>query len=160
MTLLTDLEEGRWVEPLQNVCSQLIANPSLIPDRPREQALHAVGTGLSGVFCDLPAIFSGDLADDGLQLEQGVLAWFRASKVGSQALMQLDQGQRPSSYLLQRWSDFMVCGMVERLHAFLFSDGSLFKGVFVLCRVSHRKREMHEAFFIEGEIWIRLKVPL
>jgi hypothetical protein len=85
--------------------------------------LHAIGTSLFGVFCDLPAIFSGDLADDGLQIKQGVLAWFEASKVGSQALMQADQGQGPSSYLLQRWSDFMVCGMVERLHAFLVSDG-------------------------------------
>jgi hypothetical protein len=135
---------------LQNVCSQLITNPSLIPDGPREQALQAIRTGLLGVFRNLPAIFSGDRASDGLQIEQSVLAWFRASKVGSQALMQLEQGQRPSSYLLQRWSAFMVCGMVERLHAFLFSDGSLFKGGFVLCSVSHREREMHEAFFIGG----------
>jgi hypothetical protein len=89
-----------------------------------------------------------------------MLAWFRASKVGSQALMQLDQGQRPSSYFLERWSDFMVCGTVKRLHAFLFSDGSLFKGVFVLCRVSHREREIHEAFFCQSGIRIRLKVPL
>src|SRR6266702_3567208 len=42
--LLTDLEERRWVQALQNVCPQLIANPCLIPDSPREQALYAVGT--------------------------------------------------------------------------------------------------------------------
>ena len=54
----------------------------------------------------------------------------------SQALMQLEQGQRPSSAFLVRWSAFLAYGKVKRLHAFLFSDGSLFKGVCVLCRVS------------------------
>ncbi len=64
--LRTDLQEGRWAQALQSVRPHLIANAIFIPDRPREQALHAIGTGLFGVFSDLPAIFSGDLADDGL----------------------------------------------------------------------------------------------
>jgi hypothetical protein len=97
--LLTDLEKGRWAQTLHNVCSQLIADSRVIPDSPREQALHAIGTGLFGVFCDLPTIFSGNLADHGLQVEQSVLTWLRTSEVGSQALMQVDQGERPSSYL-------------------------------------------------------------
>jgi len=77
---------------MQDERAHFVANALFIPDGPRKQALHAIGTSLFGVFCDLPAIFSGDLADDGLQIEQGVAAWFGSSKVGSQTLVQVDQG--------------------------------------------------------------------
>jgi hypothetical protein len=112
------LHKRWWAQTLQEEGAQFVAHALFIPDRPREQALHPIGMGLSGVFSDLPAIFSGDFADDGLQIEQGVLAWFGASKEGSQALMQLTQGQGPSCDLLHRGFD--VCGMVEELHTLLF----------------------------------------
>jgi hypothetical protein len=70
-----------------------------------------------------------------------VLAWFRASKVGSEALMQGEQSQRPCSYLLQRWSCFLRCDMVIKLHAFLVSDGHLLKdfSFFVACHIEIEK---------------------
>ncbi len=85
-----------------------------------------------------PAIFSGDVTDHGLQIEQGVLVGFGTSEVGRQALMHLDQGQRPSSYLLEGWFECRVCGMVEGPHAFLFSDGSLSRcfSFLVECHIS------------------------
>jgi len=150
----------RRVQALQSVRPQLIANPLFIPDGPREQALHAIRTGLLGVFCNLPAIFSGDLADNGLQIEQRVLAWFGASKVGSQALMQVDQGQRPASYLLEGWSGIIPCGMVLRLHAVLVSDGHLSRCFFFLVEC-HIKSEKSTRFFLAwGDLRIRLQVPL
>ena len=93
--------------------------PSSSASGTREQALYARGSLLFGLFSNLPTIFSGDVAENGLQIEQGVLAWLRVSEVGSQALMQLDQGQRPSSYLAWGWSSVIPCGMVMRLHAVL-----------------------------------------
>ncbi len=150
-------DRGR-VQSLADQRAQFIAHPSFIPDRSREQALHAKRPFLSGMFSDLPAIFSRDLAHDGLQIEQGVLMWFGTSEVGSQALMQGDQGQRPSSYLLEGWSGFIPCGMVEGLHAFLFSDGYLFKDFFVLLEC-HIEIEKYMKRFLSGE-WIRLQVPL
>lgn len=146
--LLTALQERWWAQAAQNERAHFVANPIFIPDGPREQALHAIGTSLFGMLSDLPAIFSLDLTEDSLQIEQGALAWFGASKAGSQALMEVTQGQGPSSYLLLRWSDFFVCGMVEGLHTLLFLTDTSSKS-FRSFRVSHRDREMHEAFFVE-----------
>ena len=99
----------RWrVQELADLCTQNIANPVLVPDRTRKQALDTRGTCLSGVFSDLPAVFSGNLAENGLQIEQGVVIGFGTRKVGSQALMELTQSQRPFSYLLQRWSELTM----------------------------------------------------
>jgi len=126
---------------MQDERAHFVANALFIPDGPRKQALHAIGTSLFGVFGDLPALFSGNLADDGLQIEQRVVAWFGARKVGSQALMQADQGQRPASYLLQGWSGVIPCGMVGRLHALLVSDGHLSRCFFFLveCHIASEK---------------------
>ena len=77
---------------------------------------------------------------DGEFLRDGV-------RVLSQALMELTQSQRPFSYLLQRWSEFLVCGMVEQLHTLLFLMETSSKS-FRSFRVSHRDQELHEAFFV------------
>ena len=138
--------EGRRAQRTPDEGAQIIANPLFLPDGTREQALYAIGSLLFGLFSNLPAIFSGDVAENGLQIEQGVLAWLRASEVGSQALMQLDQGQRPSSYLAWGWSSVIPCGMVMRLHAVLVVSWTSLKVFFLPCRVSHREREMHEVF--------------
>ncbi len=81
------------VQRLLDQAAHLIAHPVLVPDGAREQALHAVGSRLPGVFSDLPAIFPGDVTEDGLQVVQRVLAYFGAREVEAQTLMQLAQGQ-------------------------------------------------------------------
>ena len=57
---------GGGVQGLADKGAQFIAHPVVIPDGSREQALHARGAELTGVFGDLPAIFAGDVAEDGL----------------------------------------------------------------------------------------------
>jgi len=74
---------------------------------------------LSGVFGHLPAIFSGDLAQDGLQVEQCMTAWFWSCETRSYTLMQLVQLEGPSPNFLERWSDFITYGIVLVLHNFL-----------------------------------------
>jgi len=75
------------------------------------------------VFSDLPAIFAGDVAEDGLQVEQGMLADFGASKMGRQPLMHLPQAQCPGANGTQAWFGWRGCGILMMLHAGLLSDG-------------------------------------
>ena len=94
-------------------------------DGSRKQALHPIGMGLPSVFSDLPAIFARDLADEGLQVQEGMPTRLGAGKVGSQALMQLAQGQRPAADFGQAGSDLRRCALLFLLHVFLVSDGRL-----------------------------------
>ena len=103
--------------------AQVITHACFVPDGAREQALHAVGPSLSGVFSDLPAIFSGDVAEDGLQVKEGVLADFGARKMGRQPLMHLPQAQCPGANGPQAWFGWRGCGILMMLHAGLLSDG-------------------------------------
>jgi hypothetical protein len=91
--------------------AQFVAHRVLVPDGCREQALHAVGTGLPGVFSDLPAIFARDGTSDGLQVAQGMMMGFWAREVGTQPRMQLAQVFVPSADLTERWPDLrgVVC---------------------------------------------------
>ena len=83
--------------------------------------MHAVGPGLPGVFGDLPAIFPGDLTEDGTQIEQGVLAHFGARKIGSQTWMQLAQGQGPGANGTESWPGWLGCGTLEDFMLVLLS---------------------------------------
>jgi hypothetical protein len=78
---------------------------------------------LSGVFSDLPAVFAGDLTEDGLQIEQGMLTDFGTSKTGRQLLMHLPQAQCPGANGTQAWFGWRGCGILMMLHAGLLSDG-------------------------------------
>ncbi len=93
--------------------AQFITHAGLVPDGTREQALHAVGPQLPSVFGDLPAIFAGDLAEDGLQVEQSVLAGFGASEAGRDLLVQMAQGQGPAAHLLEEGGNVCVCGKLK-----------------------------------------------
>jgi hypothetical protein len=42
----------------------------------------------ASVFSDLPAIFARNVAQDGLQVQQGVLAWFGTREAGRDTLVQ------------------------------------------------------------------------
>ncbi len=82
--------DRRRLQGLLDPGAQFIAAAVLVPDGAGEQALHAVGVGLSGVFGDLPAILAGDVTENGLQIQQGMLAGFGARKTGGDALVQLE----------------------------------------------------------------------
>jgi len=84
-------QDGRRLQGLADQRSQLIANAGFVPDRLGEQALDTIGAQLSGLFGDLPAIFAWDVTDDGLQVEQSMTAWFGASKIRTQTLMDVLQ---------------------------------------------------------------------
>src|SRR5205807_4211852 len=130
--------------------TQIIAHPVVIPDGLRKQTLHAIGPQLFGMLSDLPAIFPGNVTDDGLQVEQGATARLGARKTGRQALMQMEQVQGPAANLAQGWPGLWWCGMVGWLHAFLVSDASLKQESFVLLEC-HMGARMARSFFCSGE---------
>src|ERR1700694_4554066 len=102
--------------------TQIIAHAAFIPDGTREQALHAIGSSLPGMFGNLPAIFARDVTQDGLEEEQDVVVDFGASKAGTQALMQMVQALEPPAHLTQAWLNRLGCGMLNVLHAGLLSE--------------------------------------
>src|SRR6266699_69653 len=131
---------GRRLQGLDEEATQLITHAVLVPDCFGEQALDAIRVQEPGVFSDLPAIFPGNLAEDGLQVEQGMAAWFGTGEVGRHALVQEAQGQRPGADLTKGGADLRGCGMLMMLHAVLVSDGWLEQAVVVLlaCHISTR----------------------
>ena len=128
------------LQGLDEESTQLITHAVLVPDCFGEQALHAIRVQEAGVFSYLPAIFPGNLAEDGLQVEQGMAAWFGTGEVGRHALVQEAQGQRPGADLTKGGADLRGCGMLMMLHAVLVSDGWLEQAVVVLlaCHISTR----------------------
>ncbi len=146
--------------------AQLIAHAVVIPDGVRQQALHAIRTGLFGMFGDLPAIFPGDVTDDGLQVEPGVTARLGARKTGRQALMQVEQAQRPAANVAGGWPRWWWCGVV-----WYGSGASCFSRFgwitqtrgFGASRVSHVRANCTKFFLIWGKFpgkWLCLQVPL
>src|SRR5215472_7610497 len=87
--------KGRGSQHLADQGTQLIAHAVLVPGGLREQALDAIGTWQPGVFGDLPAVFPGDLAQDGSQVAQDMLEGFGACKIQAQTLMELVQAGKP-----------------------------------------------------------------
>jgi hypothetical protein len=76
------------VQTLADQRPQIIAHAVFVPDSTREQALHTVGSGLPSLFGDLPTIFAGDITEESLEVEEHMLANFRASNARTQTLMQ------------------------------------------------------------------------
>src|SRR6266700_267951 len=130
--------------------AHLIAYPVVIPDGVRQQTLHAVGPQLFGMLSDLPAIFPGDVTDDGLQVAQGATAWLGAGKMRRQAGMQMKQAHGPGANLAQGGLGLLWCGIVMMLHAFLVSNGQLKQEVFVLLEC-HIGACMARSFFCSRE---------
>jgi hypothetical protein len=81
--------------------------------------------GQLAVFSDLPTILARNFAEDGLQVELGMLQRFGARKMGTQPLLPLVQAQQPAANGRQGCFDGFGCGMIQRLHAVLAFDGSL-----------------------------------
>jgi hypothetical protein len=78
--------------------------------------------GLPGMFGDLPAIFTRNVTEDGLQVAQGMLMGFWTREVETQPRMQLTQVFVPPADLTERWPDVRRCGMLRGLHAVLAFD--------------------------------------
>jgi hypothetical protein len=132
----------------------------------------------SGVFDDLPAIFAGDLAENRLQVEQGMLIGFWTSEGRTDLLMELLQAHQPAAQGELSGSSQIGCGIVRRLHTFLAFDAAHNRAGFGASRVSHRS-EKSMTFFDPRRIpgkspgkflrknprkipgkWLCLKVPL
>ncbi len=113
--------------------AQVVAHRVLVPDGCREQALHAIRAGLPGLFSDLPAIFSGHVTQDRLQVAQGMLVDFGACEVRTQPRVQLAQVVVPPADFTKRWPDWRRCGMLRGLHAVLaFDEGYQSEGLQLL----------------------------
>jgi hypothetical protein len=63
---IDDQDGGLRAELLKRIGAQVITHALRIPDRVREQALHAIGAPFSSMFGQLPAIFTGRITQDAL----------------------------------------------------------------------------------------------
>jgi len=76
-------------ESFKDIRTQFVTDPTFIPHRIAQQALHPVWPRLSCLFSQLPAIFACHVAENALQIQQATLAWLRTSKKGGHACMQM-----------------------------------------------------------------------
>ena len=125
---------ARRVQGLADQVAQEIAHAIFVPDRMRKQALDPVRAGEPGLFSNLPAILAGNVAHEGLQVEQGVLVNFGSGKQGCQTVMQEIQARDPGTDQMQRGSQRLGCGMLKGLHAFLLSQKTA-RWISVACHI-------------------------
>src|SRR3989442_3553075 len=89
-TRLVDGHDGMWVsQSFQDILSQFVTNPTFIPHRIGQEALHPVRSRFSCLFSQLPAIFAGHVTENALQIPQRTLAWLRTSKKGGHSGVQM-----------------------------------------------------------------------
>src|SRR5207244_13607975 len=84
----------------------------------------AVSMGQRRLYSDLPDIMPGNVVQDSLQIQQGVLAWFGTREAGGDGLVQGAQGQGPAADLLEEASHLHLGGRLRKSHAFLLADGT------------------------------------
>jgi hypothetical protein len=78
-----------WIiQTLQDVGSQIVAHQVGISDRTVQQSLHAVRSGFSRVFRQLPAIFPFNGTDNPFEERQRSFSWFGTNKMPSDAGME------------------------------------------------------------------------
>jgi hypothetical protein len=78
-----DHNGGRVAEMLKGVRAQIIAHAICIPDGAGEQPLHPIGTSLSGVFGQLPAVFARGGTEDAVQKRERTTTRFGPGKARS-----------------------------------------------------------------------------
>jgi hypothetical protein len=121
-TAFIDDQDGRLLaQLLQGVGAQLIAHAIRVPHSTGKQALHALGSGFSGVFSQLPAIFALDATQQALQVTQHPAAWFRAGKARGNAGVQLGEQLCPLDNVGWGRLGSVDGGMLGLLHDFLLS---------------------------------------
>jgi hypothetical protein len=116
------------------------------------------------LFRQLPAIFSGDLTHDPLQIKQRQMTWFWSCETRGKTLMHVLQVQTPSSHFLRRWSDVIRCALVVMLHALLFFDVIASSELFCLAyRVPHLleyfMRLFYEVISLKSATVVSLALP-
>src|SRR5260221_14397296 len=76
-----DSQNGRFLaQLLQRVGTQVITYPVRVPHRTSEQALHTIGASFSGMFSQLPTVFSRDVTQNPLQIRQCTATWLWTSE--------------------------------------------------------------------------------
>ena len=111
-------------ELLQDVGAQVVAHALGVPDRLGKQALHPVGRGFAGLFCQLPAVFALDGAQQALQVLQRPLTWFRAGKTRDEATMQVNEFVGPGRHVSRGRLEAGTGDMLGWLHDLLLSGVS------------------------------------
>jgi hypothetical protein len=119
---LVDHHNGLLVAHLlQHVASQVVTHQISIPDGTGEQALHAVGSGFSGLFGQLPPIFALDGTQQALQVAERPTSGFRPGKAGSNPRMQPAKGLLPLHDVSECRSGSERYGMLVLRHGLLLS---------------------------------------
>ena len=95
----------------------------------------------AGVFSDLPAIFARNVAQEGLQVQQGMLARFGTREARRETLVQGTSCERPAADLLQEGREWRIGSRLRASHAFLLADGTNSREFFLAleCHIQVRK---------------------
>jgi hypothetical protein len=89
-------QDGRLLAKLlQDVLAQIVTHQTRIPDRLPEQALHAIGSGFSGMLGQVPAIFALAATQQALQVRQNTTTRFWSDKARGNPRMQLGEQMCP-----------------------------------------------------------------
>jgi hypothetical protein len=79
----------------QGLLTEVVTHAVRVPDRLREQALHAIGVPFSGLLGQMPAIFARAFTQETLQVGQSTPTRFWSGKARSNARIQLGERLRP-----------------------------------------------------------------
>jgi hypothetical protein len=72
----------------QDIGAHFVPDAVLVPDGIGQEALHAIGAAFSGLFGELPSIFARSITQDTLEVQEGTMVGFMASKIGSNACVE------------------------------------------------------------------------
>jgi hypothetical protein len=102
--------------------------------------LHAIGTGFSGMFSQLPAVFSGNVTQDPLQKGQGSAMRLGTGKAWGKTGMEMEKLLSPTANVASACPGSGEGGMLVLLHFLLLVDGPLWIGVLYFQSVTSGSR--------------------
>jgi hypothetical protein len=94
--LVDDQHRARVSQVLQQPVADVVADGILIPDRPGQQVLQAVGGGLAGVLGDRPAVLSGQVGQQPEDQRPGVPSRLHPAEPAGDPTQQLIQPRLPA----------------------------------------------------------------
>jgi hypothetical protein len=83
-------------EVLDQVVAHVVADPVVVPDRPGQQVLQAVGGGLAGVLGNRPAVLAWQVRQESAHERPGVPPWLHPGKPARDPTQQLLQSRLPT----------------------------------------------------------------